>query len=328
MLPGSRQQRFLSTAKPAMVVESPRGAAERCREWVVRTAALIWMTVSQNPGWLLSGALHVVAAIALSLVLFHAHRDRNQGSLGIEAAPSDSIGDQNLESVLNSGAMDIVSSPEMTLSQGSALAHQASSEDAAARALGDIDRIGLGGTGQGAGTGGGGGPGLGAGFFGTQGKGQSFVYIVDMSGSMAGDRFRRAIEELMRSINKLRPEQSFFVYFFNDRTYPLFDPRPPRGLVPATPGNKTRALRWIRQRQPSSTTNPDLALQQALELKPDVIFLLTDGELDDPAEVRKMIRQKNKSKVTIHTIAFENEEGGATLEAIAGENNGTFRFIR
>jgi hypothetical protein len=311
------------TVNPVRVVETPRGAAARWRTRIVSIVVLLWTAVCQNPGWLLSAGLHMSAAVVLSLMLLGAQRDRP--SLGIEAALSEVTGDEKLESVLDSGAVDIVSSPDMTRSQASELARQVADE-AAARALGDIDRIGLGGTGQGAGTGGA--PGLGVGFFGTQGKGASFVYVVDMSGSMAGDRFRRAIGELMRSVNKLKPEQKFYVYFFNDRAYPLFDPRPAHGLVPATPGNKTRALRWIRQRQPSSTTNPDLALQQALDLKPDVIFLLTDGELDDPEAVQTMIRKRNRTGVTIHTIAFENEEGGATLEAIARENNGTFRFIR
>jgi hypothetical protein len=32
--------------------------------------------------------------------------------------------------------------------------------------------------------------------------------------------------------------------------------------------------------------------------------------------------------VVIHTIAFENEEASVTLEAIAKENKGTFRFVK
>jgi hypothetical protein len=149
-----------------------------------------------------------------------------------------------------------------------------------------------------------------------------------MSGSMQGDRFRRATGELARSINKLRSEQSFYVFFFNDRTYPLFDPKPARGILPASPSNRARAIRWIRSREPSRTTDPNLALLQALEMKPDVIFFLTDGELDDPSGVRSMIRANNKSKVVIHTIAFENEDGATTLEAIARENKGEFRFVK
>jgi hypothetical protein len=32
--------------------------------------------------------------------------------------------------------------------------------------------------------------------------------------------------------------------------------------------------------------------------------------------------------VRIHTIAFENPEGAETLEAIARENKGEFRFVK
>src|SRR5215510_10845264 len=99
---------------------------------------------------------------------------------------------------------------------------------------------------------------------------------------MYGERFRRAKTELVRSINKLTPEQRFYVFFFNDRTFPLFFPKPAKGMQAASKTNLQRASAWIRQREPESTTNPNLALQQALEMRPEVIFLLTDGELDDP----------------------------------------------
>jgi len=184
------------------------------------------------------------------------------------------------------------------------------------------------GGGSGGGTGIGQGPGIGAGFFGTKGAGKSFIYIVDMSGSMYGDRFTRAKAELVKSIKRLNPEQKFYVFFFNDRTFPLFEPRPAKGMVPATKANVERASRWIGLRRAESTTNPNYALQQALEMKPEVIFLLTDGELDEPEAVRQMIRKNNKSNVVIHTIAFENPEGGLTLEAIAKENNGVYRFVK
>jgi uncharacterized protein with von Willebrand factor type A (vWA) domain len=210
--------------------------------------------------------------------------------------------------------------------------------ETARRTLGDLNSLGIGtgasGSGDGGegsggeGSGSGRGPGLGAGFFGAKGAGKTFVYVVDMSGSMEGERFRRALAELIRSINKLSAEQSFYVIFFNDKMFPMFDPQPAKGLIPATTANKSRATRWIRNRKPSSTTDPKAALEKALGMKPQVIFLLTDGELDDPAEVRHMIRRENKTNVVIHTIAFENEEGATTLETIATENNGTFLFVR
>src|SRR5258708_8290597 len=103
--------------------------------------------------------------------------------------------------------------------------------------------------------------------------------------------------ELVKSIIKLNAEQKYCVFYINDRTFPLFDPKPAKGMIPATKGNKERASRWIGLRRAESTTNPNYALQQALEMRPEVIFLLTDGQLDEPEAVRQMIRNSNKSNV-------------------------------
>jgi hypothetical protein len=275
---------------------------------------------------MLSLAFHVVLLACFSFALIRGDHDRPP--LGIEASLTEDAGGDPLETLLQGPTVEISSSPSSSAASQAELARQVSDE-AASRALSDLNAMGIGagGTGDG-GEGGGRAPGLGAGFFGAKGAGKSFVYVVDMSGSMKGERFRRALSELIRSINKLSPEQSFYVIFFNDKMLPMFEPQPARGLLAATPGNKTRATRWIRGRKPSSTTDPNAALQKALGMKPEVIFLLTDGELDDPAAVRNMIRQENKTGVVIHTIAFENEDGATTLETIAGENNGTFRFVR
>lgn len=320
-----------------MAVEAPSvyaALAGRRTNWAAQWVAVALEWLRANPGWIASAVLHLAMAIVLSLMLLNAPRDR--AGIGIEGSLSDGGGGGgDLESILgDAGAVEISSAP-VTSSEAAAAALLAQSSDqAAAAALSQIEGAGLGGSGPGSGGGSGGGdgtgngPGLGAGFFGAKGEGRSFVFVVDMSGSMQGDRFRRATGELAASVNKLKPEQSFYIFFFNDRTYPLYDPKPASGLQPATPTNKTRAVRWIRSRQPSRTTDPSMALLRALEMKPNVIFFLTDGELDDPSGVRSMIREHNRSGVTIHTIAFENPEGAQTLEAIARENKGEFRFVK
>ena len=58
------------------------------------------------------------------------------------------------------------------------------------------------------------------------------------------------------------------------------------------------------------------------------MFFLTDGELPDAGDVQDMLRRRNKDRVVIHTIAFENSDGEATLQAIAKENGGTYRFVK
>jgi hypothetical protein len=290
---------------------------------------------SRNLGWVLSTALHATLLTIIAFIVLHG-RAGGDKSLGIEAAIGDGLGEQSFENLTGGDQLQLPGAERLTNPAEAMAALGGGFNDFASDPAGDLSGLGPGGKGigggsgdgEGDGSGGGGGPGLGAGFFGSKGEGRTFVFVVDMSGSMYGQRFERAKAELIRSINKLKPEQKFYVFFFNDRTYPMFEPRPAKDLVPANPGNKQKAARWIRSRAASSTTNPNMAIQQALEMKPDVIFLLTDGELDDPGLVRSMIRERNSTGVTIHTIAFENPEGGESLKAIAEDNKGTYRFVK
>ena len=61
--------------------------------------------------------------------------------------------------------------------------------------------------------------------------------------------------------------------------------------------------------------------------KPDVIFLLSDGEFDEPELSREAARAENSGTV-IHTIAFISRDGEETLKAIANDNGGTYRFVK
>ncbi len=301
------------------------------RAQVVWAFLVIKLLCQQRVDWLLSAGIHLALLLGVAGFAFHSHR--NLEAVGIESA-NIGLAEQGFDNVLGGDTMGGGGTPFQTSSN---LAEEMAQQASQFSELGEFVKMGGGSSnsgdgGSGGGTGGGSGighgPGLGAGFFGTKGAGKSFIYIVDMSGSMYGDRFSRAKAELIKSIEKLSNEQKFYVFFFNDKTYPLFDPKPAKGMIPATKSNKERAERWIRLRRAESTTNPNYALQQALEMKPEVIFLLTDGELDEPEAVRQMIRRSNKSNVVIHTIAFENEEGGLTLESIAKENNGVYRFVK
>ncbi len=87
------------------------------------------------------------------------------------------------------------------------------------------------GNGQKKGGGGGGsrsgGPSGSALFFGTQTKGDRFVFVVDNSSSMKNGRFEMAISELVKTVEGLTPRQSFYVIFVSDQPYPMFMLNPP-----------------------------------------------------------------------------------------------------
>jgi len=59
-------------------------------------------------------------------------------------------------------------------------------------------------------------------------------------------------------------------------------------------------------------------------LKPDVVFLLSDGDI--PPETRAIVTRENKRSV-IHTIALGSNKGAVVMKQIAAENKGEFKFI-
>jgi hypothetical protein len=101
------------------------------------------------------------------------------------------------------------------------------------------------------------------------------VYVIDASGSML-PYFQTVIDELARSLEGLTRQQSFGIVFFQeDRAIVV----PPHGrLVAATADGRNRALSWIRDNViPNQGTNPLVAIEAALRLDPDVIFLLSQN---------------------------------------------------
>jgi Mg-chelatase subunit ChlD len=78
-------------------------------------------------------------------------------------------------------------------------------------------------------------------------------------------------------------------------------------------------------------TNHLDALAMALELKPEVIFLMTDGEAkDDPTsgDIRKIQRIARKSGTRINVIHFVFEDrSNSTLESLAKRTGGQFKMI-
>ena len=183
----------------------------------------------------------------------------------------------------------------------------------------------LGGQGQWAGLQGSGGPqGTGgASFFGLEAKGGKFVFVVDRSGSMSGSPMEAAKSEIIRSIMSLDDNMEVCVLFYDDNFLMMDDGR----LLKASKANKNKILSWVGQVASGGGTDPSAAMAKALSLKPDAIWLLSDGQFS--SEIATMIGQQNhRGRVMIPTIAFFSREGEAVLRQIATENRGRYQFIK
>lgn len=194
------------------------------------------------------------------------------------------------------------------------------------RGAGGNDLVGLGDVEGGAGSGG---SGLSSKkateFFGIEGYGQKFVYVVDCSGSMnEAGKFQRAVYELLQSIEQLKSDQQYFVIFYNHLSYPMNSP----GLVRATKEQFEKTRNWVSFAMPQGGTVPQPALLEALKMKPDAIFFLSDGLFDSSTE--RVVRTANRGKHTripIHTIAFVNRENEALMRMIASNSGGKYRYV-
>jgi len=161
-----------------------------------------------------------------------------------------------------------------------------------------------------------------AGFFGISGPMRRVVYVVDRSGSMT-DSIMYVKYELKRSIGELGEDAEFHVIFYS--TGPPVE-MPTRRLVPATERNKKLAFEFIDGIVAQGETDPSKALDRAFAVKPELIYLLTDGEFDK-AIIDRVSRLNEGNKVTVHTIGFLYRIGEEVLKQIAKENSGDYKFV-
>jgi len=178
----------------------------------------------------------------------------------------------------------------------------------------------------------------GAEFFGAKAIGNTFVYVVDSSPSMRRDgAFEAARQEIVRSLASMKPKQRYFICFFGKKVEPMAFQlgEVEKYAVHAKPENISKTIDWLgRVEIQKEGWPPNNALQEAIAMQPDGIFLLFDG--DTKSDVAKFLNRINRSediitagspKVPIHVIHFFQEEFKANMLQIANENGGSYRFV-
>lgn len=172
-----------------------------------------------------------------------------------------------------------------------------------------------------------------ASLFGIQSPGNKFVYVFDRSGSMGGvgrTPLAYAKRELISSLQSLDKTQQFQIIFYNDRPT-LFHPSgQPGRLSFATEENKARAIRFIQSITADGGTQHDAALLMAIQLRPDVIFFLTDADEPRLSDARLEQIHQRANGIVIHAIEFGiGPRVGSEnfLSRLARQNGGQYVYI-
>ena len=163
-------------------------------------------------------------------------------------------------------------------------------------------------------------------------SGETFVYLIDTSGSMGdGGRIGLAKTQLKSSIAMLKPHQKFQVVFYNESATQLKLGRRAQDVYPANDVNKRQAVSKIDLESPNYGTQYIPALKHALGLKPDVLYFLTDGVgVESNLKVDELLKL-NTSGARIHVVEFasgERESRRLTwLQRLASRTNGKYRRV-
>jgi hypothetical protein len=160
--------------------------------------------------------------------------------------------------------------------------------------------------------------------------GGSFVFLIDRSQSMGVGGLgvlQDAEEELVRVLKGLEAAHRFQVVVYHDKTVYLER----RELLPATDANKALVPGFLGSKAAFGATGHELALMSALSLKPDVIFLLTDG--GEPTLNDQEIRALAKLAVprtSIHCIQFGTgplQDSNNFLARLAAATGGEYGYV-
>lgn len=152
------------------------------------------------------------------------------------------------------------------------------------------------------------------------------IYILDVSGSMAGPSIAQAKEALRRALEKLRPADRFNIVSFNNTARALF----PKSL-PGTPENLVTAHSYLDSLEADGGTEMKPALELALdgshqsERIRQVIFL-TDGAVGNEGELFALItRRLGDSR--LFTVGIGSAPNAYFMTRSAAMGRGTYTYI-
>jgi Ca-activated chloride channel family protein len=158
------------------------------------------------------------------------------------------------------------------------------------------------------------------------------TFVVDTSGSMAGEKLAQAQDTLRYCISQLRPEDRFNILRFSTTTRSVFD-----GLTPASAENITRARSFIDSMRAAGGTAIEEALTMALAqethiARPHRIIFVTDGlPTVGQTDTQRLIEAVNAAEhdgTRIFTFGVGWDVDTILLDSVADGNGGVSDYVR
>jgi Ca-activated chloride channel family protein len=154
------------------------------------------------------------------------------------------------------------------------------------------------------------------------------LFIIDVSGSMAGPSIQQAREAVLASLDRLRPEDRFNILKFNDENEPFREQ-----FQQAEPTALAEARRWVHGLHANGGTMIHPALLRGLRMMGDSrsahaqrIVFLTDGAVGNEQEVLRSIAS-SLGETRLHTIGIGQAPNAYLMRKMALLGRGMCEFV-
>ena len=189
-------------------------------------------------------------------------------------------------------------------------------------------------------------------FYGIPTQSKRVVFVVDISRSMQDaaqakpapttgkkrDRYRApaggskldiAKWQLHRALEALPKDALFGVVVYSE-SYAVWEKK----LAAGTPRNKKKVHKFVAALHGNGTTNIADSLDKALELAPDTIYLLSDGDpnrgrlSDLNALLAEFVERNVRARLVVHTVGIGEAAGSTFLKELARRTGGRYVEFR
>ncbi|XP_069331979.1 inter-alpha-trypsin inhibitor heavy chain H3 isoform X7 [Eulemur rufifrons] len=168
---------------------------------------------------------------------------------------------------------------------------------------------------------------------------KNVVFVIDVSGSMAGRKIQQTRDALLKILDDMKEEDYLnFILFTGDVTTWR------EHLVQATAENLQEARAFVKTIEERGMTNLNDGLLRGIgmlnearenhrvpERSTSIVIMLTDGEANtgvtNPEKIQENVRNAIKGKFPLYNLGFGNNLNYNLLDAMALENHGFARRI-
>lgn len=173
--------------------------------------------------------------------------------------------------------------------------------------------------------------------FGSPSVGRSFVFVIDRSKSMGASglgALSAARNELTGALGKLSPSQRFEIVAYHQAPVTFGQKYYKRTqLTPVDEQSLARVKEFFGGLAAFGSTRHVFALHAALDLRPEVVYLLTDGgdPYPSPAQLRDLSHRAKRTGTAIHCLQFgfgPLQEDENFMMKLSRDNSGAFRYVR